>query len=195
MNYFGISHYIGMSIYLVLNKYMENLKNFRGEVGAGPNGKLDRLPSKLNPFYVTGFSDGEACFHLAIGVNPRYKIGYYVNPGFIISIHKKDEELLRRIQAFFGGIGVIKQSATTRNTVEFRVLSINDLNVLIEHFDQYPLITKKWADYLLFKEALELIKEKKHLTIEGFNEIIAIRASINKGLSKSLKEKISLCYR
>ena len=132
-----------MSIYLVLNKYMENLKNFRGEVGAGPNGKLDRLPSKLNPFYVTGFSDGEACFHLAIGVNPRYKIGYYVNPGFIISIHKKDEELLRRIQAFFGGIGVIKQSATTRNTVEFRVLSINDLNVLIEHFDQYPLITKK----------------------------------------------------
>ena len=124
-----------MRIYLVLNKYMENLKNLRGEVGADPNGKLDRSPSELNPFYVTGFSDGEACFHLAIGVNPRYKIGYYVNPGFIISIHKKDEELLRKIQAFFGGIGVIKPSATSRNTVEFRVI--------LNHFDQYPLITKK----------------------------------------------------
>lgn len=168
---------------------MENLKNLGGEVGAGPNGKPDRLPSELNPFYVTGFSDGEACFHLAIGANPRYKIGYYVNPGFVISIHKKDEELLRKIQAFFGGIGVIKPSVSTRNTIEFRVLSINDLNVIIEHFDQYPLITKKWADYLLFKQALELIKTKKHLTIEGFNEILAIRASINRGLPKLLKEK------
>lgn len=168
---------------------MENLKNLGGEVGAGPNGKPDRLPSELNPFYVTGFSDGEACFHLAIGANPRYKIGYYVNPGFVISIHKKDEELLRKIQAFFGGIGVIKPSVSTRNTIEFRVLSINDLKVIIEHFDQYPLITKKWADYLLFKQALELIKTKKHLTIEGFNEILAIRASINRGLPKLLKEK------
>ena len=129
--------------FLVLNKYMENLKISRGEVGADPNGMMYHSSSELNPFYVTGFSDGEACFHLAIGVNSRYKIGYYVNPGFIISIHKDDEELLRKIQAFFGDIGVIKPSATTRNTVEFRVLSINDLNVILNHFDQYPLITKK----------------------------------------------------
>ena len=62
-----------------------------------PNNKK----SKLNPQYVTCFSDGEACFHLAIGKNPKYKIGYYVNPGFSIALHKKDEDLLRNIQNFF----------------------------------------------------------------------------------------------
>ena len=49
----------------------------------------------LHPLYVTGFSDGEACFHLAIGKNTKYKIGYYVNPGFSIALHKKDENLLK----------------------------------------------------------------------------------------------------
>lgn len=38
----------------------------------------------LSPFFVTGFSDGEACFHLAIGKNYKYPNGYYVNPGFSI---------------------------------------------------------------------------------------------------------------
>ena len=44
---------------------------------------------ELNPFYVTGFSDGEACFHLAIGKNPKYKNGYYVNSEFSRALHEK----------------------------------------------------------------------------------------------------------
>lgn len=71
--------------------------------------------------------------------------------------------------------------------VQFRVFSIKELDIILNHFNQYPLISKKWADFLLFKEALELIKNKEHLTIEGFNKIISIRASMNKGLPDSLK--------
>lgn len=74
-----------------------------------------------------------------------------------------------------------------KDIVQFRVFSINDLDVLIKHFDQYPLITKKYTDYLLFKEAINLIKNKEHLTIEGFNKIISIRASMNKGLPETLR--------
>lgn len=143
---------------------------------------------ELNPLYVTGFSDGEACFHLAIGKNTKYKIGYYVNPGFSIALHKKDEELLRKIQAFFFGIGVLK---VKKDIVQFRVFSIKDLDIIIKHFDLYPLITKKLADYLLFKEAVELIKNQEHLTIEGFNKIVSIRASMNKGLPEILKKDFS----
>nr|YP_009364302.1 LAGLIDADG endonuclease [Ophiocordyceps sinensis]ARF03397.1 LAGLIDADG endonuclease [Ophiocordyceps sinensis]QDH07191.1 LAGLIDADG endonuclease [Ophiocordyceps sinensis] len=139
---------------------------------------------ELNPFYVTGFSDGEGCFHFAIGKNPKYKLGYYVNPGFSIALHKKDEQLLRKIQEFFGGIGVLK---VKKYIVQFRVFSIEDLNVVIKHFDKYPLITKKHADFILFKEGLRAIKNKEHLTVEGFNKIISIRASMNKGLPLVLK--------
>ena len=107
--------------------------------------------SKLNPQYVTGFSDGEACFHLAIGKNPKYKIGYYVNPGFSIALHKKDEDLLRNIQNFFGGIGNLKVKS---NIVQYRIFSLKDLDIILNHFDNYPLITKKHVDYILFKETI-----------------------------------------
>jgi hypothetical protein len=137
---------------------------------------------------VTGFCDGEACFHLAIGENPRYKLGYYVNPGFSIALHKKDEEFLLLLKEFFGGVGVVKPSSRS-NMVEYRIFAIKDLDIILNHFDLYPLITKKGGDYLLFKEALECIKNKQHLTVEGFNKILAIRASMNKGLPAKLLEK------
>lgn len=56
--------------------------------------------SELNPFYVTGYSDGEAYFHLAIGPNTRYKIGYYVNPGFSITVNKESGQGFRRFPDF-----------------------------------------------------------------------------------------------
>jgi hypothetical protein len=53
------------------------------------------------------------------------------------------------------------------------------------------LITKKHADYLLFKLAFEIIKNQQHLTEKGFNEILSIKASMNKGLSGKLKQAFS----
>ena len=61
------------------------------------------------------------------------------------------------------------------------------INVIIPHFEKYPLLTQKSADYLLFKKAIGLINEKKHLTIEGLENIISIKASLNLGLSDDLK--------
>ena len=37
--------------------------------------------------------------------------------------------------------------------VEIRVSTLNDIiKVIIPHFDNYPLITKKHSDYVLFKK-------------------------------------------
>lgn len=84
-----------------------------------------------------------------------------------------------------GGIGTLN---IRKNFVQFRVFSIEDLNIIITHFEQYPLITKKQVDYMLFKEALYLIKNKEHLTFKGLQKIVNIRASMNKGLPESLKK-------
>lgn len=46
----------------------------------------------------------------------------------------------------------------------FDVNSQKELEVVINHFDKFPLITKKRADYLLFKRVFILIKNKEHLT-------------------------------
>jgi hypothetical protein len=62
------------------------------------------------------------------------------------------------------------------------------LDKILPHFDQYPLITKKLADYLLFREVVMLMKDREHLTAEGLQKIINIRATLNKGLTPVLKE-------
>jgi hypothetical protein len=40
---------------------------------------------------------------------------------------------------------------------------------------------------LLFKKAVELVTNKSHLTMEGLNQIVNIKASMNLGLSEMLK--------
>jgi hypothetical protein len=67
------------------------------------------------------------------------------------------------------------------------VTSLVDLDVIINHFYKYPLITQKLADYKLFKQIFDLVKCKKHLTQEGLKEIISLKANMNKGLNEELK--------
>jgi hypothetical protein len=59
--------------------------------------------------------------------------------------------------------------------------------VVIEHFDKYPLITQKLADYNLFKQAYNIILNKEHLTFKGLNQLVSIKGSLNHGLSPLLK--------
>jgi hypothetical protein len=69
----------------------------------------------------------------------------------------------------------------------YSVQSIKDLtNVIIPHFTKYSLLSQQQADFLLFKQIIELLNAKAHLTAEGLQEIINLRASINKGLSEVL---------
>jgi len=71
------------------------------------------------------------------------------------------------------------------------VSSAADLEIILKHFDEYPLLTQKYADYLLFKLIVDLINKKEHLTHEGILKIVSIKSSINKGLSDSLKSSFS----
>ncbi len=74
-----------------------------------------------------------------------------------------------------------------KETALYSVKSLKDLtNIIIPHFLQYPLITQKQADFLLFKSVIEIMNKKEHLTIEGLNKIVSIKASINNGLSEIL---------
>jgi hypothetical protein len=94
---------------------------------------------------------------------------------------------LNKIKSFFG-VGIIKIN-NSRKSVSYRVQSYKDLNnVIIPHFEKYPLISQKQADFLFFKSVIELMNNKDHLTTEGFNKILAIKASMNLGLSKLLME-------
>ena len=86
-------------------------------------------------------------------------------------------------------LGVGKLHKHGKNSVQYRVESIKDLQVIVDHFDKYPLISVKAIDYILFKKAFYIIKLQEHLTKEGLLKLIKIKSSLNLGLSNSLKEK------
>lgn len=103
-------------------------------------------------------------------------------------MHKKDLKLLHSIKSFFG-VGNIHEGHT-KDLAIYTVPSVKDLvTVIIPHFNKYTLLTKKKADFELFKLALEILVKKEHLCKEGLKNIIKIRASINKGLSEALKKE------
>ena len=87
-----------------------------------------------------------------------------------------------------GGIGSIYEY-TYRDIANYSINSIKDLNKLINHFEKYPLLSQKAADFLLFKKVVNLMANKAHFVIEGLNQIINIKASMNLGLSDKLKSE------
>lgn len=139
----------------------------------------------LNPYYLTGFVDGEGCFSLSIFKDDRNLTGWQVKPIFSISLHNKDIKLLEAVQRTFQTGKIYKHGV---DSMQYRVSSLKYLQIITEHFDSYPLITQKRADYLLFKQSINIIKNKEHLSKEGLLKLVGIKATLNWGLSDKFKE-------
>ena len=98
---------------------------------------------------------------------------------FFISPRANDLALIKEIQSFFNGVGKVYLQEESK-VVVLRIKSLKDLaQYVIPHFDKYPLLTQKRADYLLFKQVVDLILRKEHLTSKGLLEILSIKASLN----------------
>ena len=61
------------------------------------------------------------------------------------------------------------------------------MQIIIDHFDKFPLITNKLKDYKLFKLAYILFLKKEQLSIEGIKKLVSIKSEMNLGLSFELK--------
>lgn len=143
----------------------------------------------VNPGVWSGLIDGEGSFSIIVDKkNKTRKLGWRVQLKFQIGLHIKDVNLLYLLQQYLGGIGSI-HSALNRDIVNYSIDSIEDLNKLIIYLEKYPLLTQKAADLSLFKQAVKLVNNKAHLTIEGLNQIVNIKASMNLGLSDMLKSE------
>lgn len=120
----------------------------------------------LDPNWVTGFIDAEGYFIVLIAIDKNYKTGWTIKTRFSISLHKKDLAILELIKTYLGNVGnILKQG---KDSVQYKVASLESITkVIIPHFDKYPLITQKKADYELWKRVIEIVSCKGHLTTEG----------------------------
>lgn len=151
-----------------------------------PRVKKDSLAGREEGFlwFISGFTDAEGCFMIKITPKPKSKIlvGWQVIPVFQILLHQRDKELLELIKSSLGVGRVTKVG----KRYAFTVSSLNEILKIISHFEKYPLITQKKADLDLFKRVVSILSQKGHLTCEGLQEIVNIRASLNKGLTDGL---------
>ena len=172
---------------IIVNKYL-NYSIIPKSLFSTKASSVYNTTVKLNPEYVTGFTDGEGCFFVGISPDPRYKTGYRIKAIFQIGVHEKDIALLKQIQLFFEVGHVTKLGV---ESVQYRVSGLNDLNLIINHFNKYPLLTRKHSDFLLFKQVIDLIKEGKHLNLEGLNRIVSIKITLNGG---EISDTLSLAF-
>ena len=128
----------------------------------------DNQQERLDSRWVSGFVDGEGCFHVSINKSPKMSIGWQVLPEFRIVQHERDESVLEKLQKFFNAGQVVTNHDTRK---ELRIRKTQDLRKIVSFFEQHPLQTKKKKDLEIFGKILELMENKKHLTIEGLTEI------------------------
>lgn len=144
--------------------------------------------NKLSPHFI--IYDAEGSFIISIYKNNKTnsKLSWRVHPVFSLHLHIKDLELIKSIKYFFN-VGVLTVNKAN-NKVHYTVNSVEDIvKVVIPYFDKYPLESKKYIDYMLFKSAVLLVKEKKHHIDKGLcfaKEVINIQASLNRGLTEIL---------
>lgn len=180
----------GIPSNIILNK---RLYSSKGSLSLKKSVQLSDACSKkstsvnsLNPWFVSGFTDGDGSFTVSI-TKKKSGIGWKIVPIFTIGLDHKDLDLLVQLKSFFK-IGQIYSSK--RGIVYYTVGSMKDIiKYILPHFDKYPLATLKLKDYLLFKEIVLLMEKGEHKSLPGLFKIFSLKASLNKGLPEIVKSE------
>ena len=134
----------------------------------------------LDPWFVTGLTDGEGCFCISFAIRAKLRTGLEVRPSFSLSLNEKDLRLLEDLQAFFG-CGWIRESKSDR-TFKYEARSIGDLSgSILPHFERFPLRGCKAQSCAGFARVCQLVEQGDHLQRVGLREIVGIASRMNLG--------------
>jgi hypothetical protein len=178
----------GLLSYQILKKHLYYTKTTTIATKEPKNIKsfITKYGLKLNPWFVTGFTDGDGSFAVSI-TKKKVGIGWKIVPMFTIGLDLKDLDLLVQIKDFFktGNIYISK-----RGVVYYTVGSVKDIvKYIIPHFDKYPLVTQKLKDFVLFKEIVLLMEKGEHNILPGLKKVFSLKVNLNKGLPTAVKEE------
>ena len=126
---------------------------------------------EINPWYISGFVDGEGSFLVSFSKRPLLALGIEVRPSFTVSQHERNKDVVYQLQCFFDS-GSVRYN-TRDHTYKFEVRSLSELiEKIIPHFEAYPLRTSKQKDFESLCHVCNRMLEKEHLTQKGIQEII-----------------------
>lgn len=147
-------------------------------------------PIKLNNEWVQAFIDGEGCFQFGIvNTTNRGKPYLALNPTMEVAQSSHDVSILKAFVDFFG-CGYLKPKYdindidAVKNSRIVNRFVINQHSVVTDFFDKYPLLTRKYLDYLDWKKLIELKTERAQDTPEGLQKMKDIKTGMNRGRSE-----------
>lgn len=127
--------------------------------------------SIISNYFLAGFADADSCFYISNPENNSF------SSRFIIK--QKDTTIINFLKSNIGG------NLSLNNSDSCSKYEAAALNVIIkyeEYFDKFPLLSTKYINYILWKKALLIKKENKHLTQQGKKEILELKNSMNSKL-------------
>ncbi|HDP70135.1 MAG TPA: endonuclease [Actinobacteria bacterium] len=128
--------------------------------------------------YLSGYADGEGCFCVSFSKSQRHNLGREARPSFSVSQNSDRMEILELFKKQFG-CGYIRPDRSDK-TFKYEIRSIQHLiKKVIPHFEAYPLLSSKKADFKKFAEICRMISRKEHLKSRGFNKIVDLAFEMN----------------
>lgn len=140
----------------------------------------------LNPWFVTGYTDGDGSFIITLRKDPTCRFGYSIGLEYklVSEVNPLNLKLLEQVKSSFGGHGTI---STDKNTYLYVVRNKKHLSKVRNHFYNYPLQTTKHLHFILWSKVFDMIERKEHSTLTGFLEVLSIKAVFPNGLRDSIK--------
>jgi hypothetical protein len=120
---------------------------------------------RLDPWYVTGFAEGQGQFTYS-------RSGKQLSLYFALKLDEADESILEAVRDFFGGIGSIYY-VQARRAAYYRVCRREQLPVVVDHFDTYPLRGGKRAAYAIWREMVVLKQRFRQPPRDELQELAA----------------------
>jgi intein-encoded DNA endonuclease-like protein len=118
--------------------------------------------------YFSGLFDGEGSVIVRFRKDNRYENGYQITPW--VNLTQKNRDVVDKMVNVFktGKIYYHKRD----NLWHVNIYGINNLISFTEKILPYLIVKKKRCE--VFLKVLELMKEKKHLTKNGLNNIMTL---------------------
>jgi hypothetical protein len=145
-----------------------------------PDNQQERL---ITIGWTVGYVDGEGCFSVSFIKNATTKSGWQIFPEFVVTQGERSKASLEKLQHFFGcgKIFVNRRKDNHReNIYRYCVRNQEELREkIVPFFLQYQLQTAKKEDFQRFVIILQLMKEKKHLSLQGMKRIAELVQKMN----------------
>lgn len=146
-----------------------------------------KLPT-LNDYWLSGFTDAEGCFTASIlsNSNNAYRLRFILSQKYIVNKYVLEYILNLFNNKYNKQLGKINEHLKDNNW-ELIINGLSNCLLILNYFNNYPLLSKKLESYNKFVNVLNLIKEGKHLIPEERLKIKELCKIINKNINKNLE--------